>query len=60
MLDVPSANEVAGWVEAIERLWGDPVLHAEHRAKALERAKAWEPGLLRPAVEDFFRRVATR
>ena len=34
MMDVPTPDEVAGWVDAIERLWDDEVFHAEHRAKA--------------------------
>lgn len=58
MTDVPTADEVAGWVEAIERLWDDEAFYRDHRAKALERAKAWDPDRLRPGVEAFFRRVA--
>lgn len=56
--DVPGAAEVAGWVDVIERLWGDPAFYAEHRARALERAGAWAPDRLRPGAEAFFRRVA--
>jgi glycosyltransferase involved in cell wall biosynthesis len=58
MIEVPTPEEVAGWVEAIERLWDDPAFHAEHRAKALDRAKAWEPARLRAGAEAFFRRAA--
>lgn len=57
-LDVPTAGEVAGWVEAIERLWDDEPFYQTHRQRALDRAKAWDPDRLRPAVEDFFRRAA--
>jgi glycosyltransferase involved in cell wall biosynthesis len=60
MMEVPGAADVAGWVETIERLWDDPVLYAEQRTKARERARAWEPEHLRPAAEAFFRRVAER
>jgi glycosyltransferase involved in cell wall biosynthesis len=60
MAEVPTPGEVAGWVEAIERLWDDPAFYAQHRARALERAAAWEPDRLRPGVEAFFRRVAAR
>ncbi|MBN9123095.1 MAG: glycosyltransferase, partial [Planctomycetes bacterium] len=55
---VPSAEEVAPWVAAIERLWDDPDFYAEHRSRALERSRAWEPDRLRPGIEAFFRRVA--
>lgn len=58
LLDPPSAEEVTGWVAAIERLYDDEAYFEAHRQKALDRAKAWDPDLLRPAVEAFFRRVA--
>ena len=57
-LDVPSAEEVAGWVDAIERLYDDEAFYQEHRRRALARAAAWDPDRLRPGVEDFFRLVA--
>ncbi len=31
---VPTAQEVAPWVAAIERLWDDPAFEARHRALA--------------------------
>jgi glycosyltransferase involved in cell wall biosynthesis len=58
MAEVPTPEEVAGWVETIERIWGDDVCHAEHRMRALDRANVWEPDRLRAGVEAFFRRVA--
>lgn len=58
MLDVPTAGEVAGWVEAIERLYDDEGFYQAHRRLARERAAAWDPDRLRPGVEAFFRRVA--
>ena len=58
MVDVPDAADVAPWIKMIERLWDDPAFYEEHRATALERAKAWQPDKLRPAVESFFRVVA--
>jgi hypothetical protein len=51
---------VAGWVGVIERLYDDEDYPKEHRGRCLERAEAWEPDRLRPAVEAFFRRVAGR
>lgn len=57
-LAVPTAEEVAPWVEAVERLWDDDEFYAGHRARAMERAKVWDADRLRPGVEAFFRRVA--
>lgn len=57
-LDVPGAAEVAGWVDAIERLWDDEAFYQAHRARALERAQVWNADRLRPAAENFFRRIA--
>lgn len=57
--DVPTAAEVAGWVAAVERLYDDEAYYQEHRRRARERARAWEPDRLRPGVEAFFHRVAT-
>jgi glycosyltransferase involved in cell wall biosynthesis len=56
--EVPTADEVSGWVDVIERLWADEPFYQAQRARALERARAWESDRLRPVVEDFFRRVA--
>lgn len=58
MVDLPDAADVAPWIEMIERLWDGPVLHDDHRAKSLERAKAWQADNLRPPIESFFRVVA--
>jgi glycosyltransferase involved in cell wall biosynthesis len=60
MTEVPTADEVSGWVGVIERLWEDAPFYAEHRAKALARATAWEPDRVRPGVEAFLRGVAGR
>ncbi|HEY8503608.1 MAG TPA: glycosyltransferase, partial [Gemmataceae bacterium] len=57
-LEVPSAQEVAGWVEVIERLFDDEEFYQAQRRRCLERARVWEPDRLRPGVEEFFRRVA--
>lgn len=58
MLEVPTPGEVAGWVDAIERLWEDDAFHAQHRAKAVARAEVWEPARLLAGAEEFLRRVA--
>jgi glycosyltransferase involved in cell wall biosynthesis len=60
MMEVPSAGDVAEWIETIERLWDDAEFYEEHRKKALERARVWQLDRIRPEVEEFFRRVARR
>lgn len=59
-LDVPTAEEVAEWIAAIERLYDDEDFYRARRSLALGRASAWEPDRLRPEIEAFFRRVAGR
>ena len=59
MTDVPTADEVAPWVAAIERLWGDAAFHTEHAARARARARVWEPERLCAGAEEFLRRVAS-
>jgi glycosyltransferase involved in cell wall biosynthesis len=39
---VPTAQEVAPWVAAIERLWDDPAFEARHRALAKAEARRWD------------------
>jgi glycosyltransferase involved in cell wall biosynthesis len=58
MIEVPTPDEVAGWVETIERLWDDASFYGEHRRRALERAQLWEPERLRSGVEAYFRQLA--
>ena len=55
LLDVPTAEEVAPWVETVIRLWDDDAYHGEVGRRGLERAKAWEPAVLRGSVEEFLR-----
>ncbi|QJW94454.1 glycosyltransferase [Frigoriglobus tundricola] len=56
--EVPRPDEVTGWVETIVRLWDDAAFHSEHCARALDRARVWDPDRLREGIEAFFRRVA--
>jgi hypothetical protein len=51
---IPSAQEVAPWVAAIEKLWDDPELEAEHHRLALAEARRWEPQRLAEQYERFF------
>jgi glycosyltransferase involved in cell wall biosynthesis len=48
---VPSAEEVAPWVETIIRLWDDGVYYEEASERCRERAKRWRPEVLLPRYE---------
>jgi glycosyltransferase involved in cell wall biosynthesis len=39
---IPTAQEVAPWVAAIEKLWDDPEFEARHRALAKAEARRWD------------------
>jgi glycosyltransferase involved in cell wall biosynthesis len=56
---VPTAREVAPWVAIIERLWDDPGFETEHRERALQEAKRWEPRTVTQAYVSLFRSVAS-
>jgi glycosyltransferase involved in cell wall biosynthesis len=51
---IPTAQEVAPWVAAIEKLWDDPELEARHLSLALAQARRWEPERLAQQYEQFF------
>ena len=51
---VPTAEEVAPWVEAVIRLRDDPAFADEHGRRALAESRRWEPDVLRPRYERFF------
>jgi hypothetical protein len=54
---VPSAAEVAPWVETITRLWDDPSLYEQERRRCLAAAEAWRPERLLPRYQEFFSKV---
>ena len=56
--DVPTAEEVAPWVETIIRLWDDAAEYDRASLAARVRAKAWHPDRLAPLYRDFFSRVS--
>ena len=56
--DVPTAEEVAPWVETIIRLWDDSAEYDRASRAARERAQAWHPDRLAPLYCEFFTRVA--
>ena len=56
---VPTSREVAPWIAAIERLWGDPAFEARHRERArAEARRRWDLGRLLDSYETVFRELA--
>ena len=55
---MPTAEEVAPWVETIIRLWDDAAYYDRCSLAARQRAQAWHPDRLAPLYRDFFRRIA--
>jgi glycosyltransferase involved in cell wall biosynthesis len=53
--EVPTAAEVAPWLEVIERIWDDPAFEAEARARALAAARRWDPARMGAEYESYFR-----
>jgi glycosyltransferase involved in cell wall biosynthesis len=54
---LPSAAEVAPWVETLVRLWDDAAFYETERRRCLSAAEAWRPERLLPRFEAFFARV---
>ena len=55
--DLPTAEEVAPWVETIIRLWDNPPEYDRWSCAARERAQRWHPDRLAPIYRDFFSRI---
>lgn len=51
---VPTAEEVAPWVDAVERLWREQTYYAEQAVACRAAADRWHPDRLGPAYERFF------
>ena len=58
--ELPSAVEVAPWVEAIVRLWDDAEFYREHQARALAESRRWDADVLEPRYVRFFEEIAGR
>jgi glycosyltransferase involved in cell wall biosynthesis len=58
--DLPSAQEVAPWVETIIRLWDDAAEYGHWSRAACQRAQAWHPDRLAPIYRDCLSRLAPR
>ena len=55
--DVPTAEEVAPWVETIIRLWDDAAEYDHCSRAARQCAKQWHPDRLAPVYREFFSRI---
>ena len=51
---VPTAEEVAPWVETLERLWSDPAWESHQRARARAEAVRWDKDRLIDRYLDLF------
>jgi glycosyltransferase involved in cell wall biosynthesis len=58
--DVPTAAEVAPWVETVLRLWDEPALHDCERQRGEAAAQGWLPERLFPQYEAFFTALVRR
>jgi glycosyltransferase involved in cell wall biosynthesis len=54
---VPSAEEVAPWVETIIRLWDDAAFYEQASQAAREEAQRWHPSRLASIYHDFFSNI---
>ena len=54
---VPTAEEVAPWIDTILRLWDEEAFYQQERNRCLAAAEAWRPERLLPRFEEFFGRV---
>lgn len=57
---LPTAEEVAPWVEAIIRLWDDEALYRELGGRARSESRRWDPEVLEPRYVRFFEDVRPR
>jgi glycosyltransferase involved in cell wall biosynthesis len=54
---VPTAKELAPWIDIIIRLWDDNDFYAQERRRCLAAAEAWHPDRLVPRFEEFLTQV---
>jgi glycosyltransferase involved in cell wall biosynthesis len=52
---VPTAEEVAPWVETVIRLWDDAAFYEQESRGSVAAAEAWRPERLAPQYDAFFR-----
>jgi glycosyltransferase involved in cell wall biosynthesis len=51
---VPTADEIAPWVETIIQLWDDSAYYAAEQRRSLAAAEKWRPEAVRKRYEEFF------
>jgi glycosyltransferase involved in cell wall biosynthesis len=54
---LPTADEVAPWVEAIIRLWDDADWYGQLSRRAISEASRWSPEVVEPLYVQFFEEV---
>ncbi len=55
--EIPTAEEVEPWVEAIIRLWDDAAEYERWSHAARQHAQQWHPDQLAPIYRDFFSNI---
>lgn len=55
--ELPTADEVGPWIEAIIRLWDGADWYAEHSRRALAEARRWDPDRLEPLYVRLFNEI---
>jgi glycosyltransferase involved in cell wall biosynthesis len=55
--DLPSAEEIEPWAEAIVRLWDDEAFYRQMSHSAREEAEHWLPQKIAPLYRDFFSNI---
>ena len=55
---IPTAQEVAPWVDAIMSLWDEPQAHQRQRERSLAAAEAWKPERLAARYSEMFSKIA--
>jgi len=58
--ELPTAEEVARWVEAVVRLWDDSPFHAEQSDRSLTEAERWSPDRLEPRYVQLLEEIRCR
>jgi hypothetical protein len=49
---VPTAEEVAPWIDTLLRLWDEEAFYEQERRRCLAAAEAWRPERLLPKFQD--------
>jgi glycosyltransferase involved in cell wall biosynthesis len=57
---VPTAKELAPWIDTIIRFWDEDDFYQQERRRCLAAAEPWRPERLLPRFEEFFGRIIGR